>query len=208
MPPRAARPQAVPPLEDRLVDAAMALAAAGPWTGVHLADIARAAGVDLAALYPGYRSKADILGAFIRRVDRSVLTAIEPEAASDPARDRLFDVLMRRFEVLAPYRPALRSIADAARRDGVTLLSQLPGFAESMRWMLRAARIETAGVAGAVRVAGVMAVMAAVMPRFLDDDDDLARTMAALDRYLTRGEKILRPLRRSRVTSAEGHGIV
>lgn len=208
MAPRTAKPKTAPALEDRLINGALALAALRPWAGVHLADIARAAGSDLASLYPLYATKGAILGAFGRRIDRQVLAADFTGLDQEPARDRLFDVLMRRFEALAPHRAALRSIAGAERRDWGAALARLPGFVESMRWMVQAAQLDDAGWLGTLRVGGAAAAFLAVLPRFLEDGDDLARTMAALDRHLASGEKILRRFRPSRVTSAEGHGIV
>ena len=37
--------------------------------------------------------------------------------AEEPARERLFDVLMRRLEALAPYKEAVRSLLRSARRN-------------------------------------------------------------------------------------------
>jgi hypothetical protein len=63
----------------------------------------------------------------------------------------------------------------------------------SSAWMLRAARIEPDGIDGRVRTAGLSAVYASAFRTWLDDDDPgLARTMAALDRRLRRGERTLR----------------
>ena len=56
--------------------------------------------------------------------------------------------------------------------------------------MLHAAGIGTDGVEGGLKVAGLASVYASVFRTWLDDDDPgLARTMAALDRRLRRGER-------------------
>ncbi|MDD3446277.1 MAG: hypothetical protein PHS60_12755, partial [Zavarzinia sp.] len=52
-----------------------------------------------------------------------------------------------------------------------------------------------AGLGGLVRRRGAAAVFLAVMPVFLaDESEDLSRTMAALDRQLARGDRLLRRL--------------
>lgn len=184
-------------VEGRVVDAALALAAERPWAEVTLAAVAGRAGVALADLYPRLASKGAILDRFARRIDRQVLGGDDPSLASEPARDRLFDVLMRRFEALAPYRAALKSIASAERRDPLGLLSRLPGFLESMRWMVEAAGLDGTGWRGLLRQRGAAAVFLAVTPTFLEDEsEDLGKTMAALDKQIARGDRIMRRLAR------------
>ena len=58
--------------------------------------------------------------------------------------------------------------------------------------MLHTAGLGTEGVIGAARVAGLASVYACVFRTWLEDDEPgLARTMAALDRRLRRGEQAL-----------------
>ena len=65
--------------------------------------------------------------------------------------------------------------------------------------MLAAAGIDGEGCRGLLRVQGLLAIYARVFPVWLDDDDPgLARTMAALDRRLRRGEAVLRGMARIR----------
>ncbi|MGA7118343.1 MAG: hypothetical protein WBY12_14235, partial [Hyphomicrobium sp.] len=65
----------------------------------------------------------------------------------------------------------------------------------SQAWMLHAAGVRTDGVLGTSRVTGLASVYASVMQTWLEDDDPgSARTMAALDRRLKRGEQSMRML--------------
>ncbi len=45
----------------------------------------------------------------------------EADLAGLPPRDRVFELLMRRFEALVPFRPGLRRLARDARRDPCVL---------------------------------------------------------------------------------------
>jgi AcrR family transcriptional regulator len=185
-------------VEAKVIAAALALAGEGPWGQVTLATIAARAGVALADLYPRLASKGAILDRFARDIDRTVLAGDDPSLAAEPARDRLFDVLMRRFEALAPHRAALRSIAAAERRDPLGVITRIPGFLESMRWMVEAAGLDGTGWRGLLRQRGTAAVFLAVLPTFLEDDsEDLARTMAALDKQIARGDRLMRRLARA-----------
>ena len=80
---------------DRLLDAALALAASHGWRAVTLNGIASEAGAPLSRVHAAFPSKWAILDAFVDRIDEAVLSRPAP-AGEEPARDRLFDVLMRR----------------------------------------------------------------------------------------------------------------
>ncbi len=176
----------------RVVDAALRLAAERGWSAIGLADIAAAAAMSLADLYALYPSKAAILEALSRDVDRQVLAGLDAAAAETP-RDRLFDVLMKRFDALAAYREGLAAIARDARRDPAIMLCGAGQLLRSMAAMLEAAGISSAGLAGALKTKGLAAIyLATLRDWFRDDTEDKARTMAALDGRLRRAEPCVR----------------
>src|SRR5260370_27804990 len=110
--------------------------------------------------------------------------------AEVPPGERLFDVLMRRLEALAPHRAAIRSLMRSARRHPSLALAFNSLAVKSQRWMLTAANIDAAGPRGIVRAQGLALLFAGVLRTFVDDEDEgLARTMAALDRALARGQR-------------------
>jgi hypothetical protein len=97
--------------------------------------------------------------------------------------------MMRRFDALQPYKPALDVLRRELRGDLVTALCTGASLLRSMRWMLEAAEIPTSGVRGAVAVKlAAAAYLSAMRVWQRDDSQDLARTMAALDARLRRIE--------------------
>lgn len=197
------RQQASP--RDRLIDAALRLAAERPWDEVTLGAIAEEAKLPLAVLYAEFGSRGALLAAYARRIDAAVLSEEDAEALADsPARDRLFEVLMRRFEAMQPHRAAVASIlSDRLRRPGAGLAA-LPQLGRSMAWMLVAAGISTDGWRGLLRIKGLSALWLATLRVWLrDDSEDMAKTMAALDRNLQRAESLLQRLPRRRPGVAE-----
>ncbi len=172
----------------RIVTAALRLAAERPWSEVSMLDIAQSAGIGLLDLRREFGSKALILAAFTRAIDDVILAkATRPEPGTQP-RDAIFEVVMSRFDAMRPYKAGLKSIVaamgfdtDAARR-----------LFASQAWMLNAAGVALDGMGGTIRVVGLASVYTSVFRIWLDDDDPgLARTMAALDRRLRRGEQSL-----------------
>ena len=182
--------------KEAIIDAAMRLAADGTWDHIRLSDIAAEAGETLADMRADFDSKAAILHGLTARIDRIVLAGDDPDMAGEPARDRLFDVLMRRFEAMRPYRAALRSVMRAYRRDPFAMATFNVRLRRSMKWMLEAAGIDATGRLGDIRAQGLVFVWARTMPVFLRDrDPGMARTMAALDRALRDGEQVMRTMR-------------
>lgn len=177
---------------DRVIDATLALAAKQGWSSFGLHDIAEAAQVSLAVLRSLFPSKGAVLGAMMRRTDLVVLQGTQADLDDEPARERLFDVLMRRFDALAPYKDGLRAVMAAVKRDPVFALALHGPASNSMRYMLEAAGIGTSGPLGHLRVQGAVVLFARVMDVWLQDEDqDLARTMARLDRELDQAGRVI-----------------
>jgi AcrR family transcriptional regulator len=190
--PAAARPS--PPdgksERERIVDAFMNLLDEKAFEKIGLGEIAERAGVSLAELRNAFVSKLAMLAAYLKEIDRQVLAGIDGDMADEPPRERLFDVLMRRIDALAPHKAAVRSLVrSAARNPGLALA--LNGFAvRSQQWMLTAADISAAGPRGMLNAQGLALLFASVLRTWLHDDDPgLARTMSALDKALGRGQR-------------------
>jgi len=177
---------------DRVIAAALSLAAEQGWRRLGMAEIAEAAGLSLAGTYEIARSKAAILWMLRREIDTAMLAG--GVASGDSARDRLFDVLMRRFEALRPYRAGLRAIL----RDSVgspALLACLPGLLRSMGWTLAAAGLPASGCRGRLARRVVGAIYVSLLPTFFRDDSrDLGTTMVALDKRLRQVETVFSAL--------------
>ncbi len=173
---------------------ALKRAAAGGWQSASLAAVAADAGVSLVDAYAVFPTRFALLAGLLARTDRQVLVA-GPADPEDMPRDRLFDILMRRFDALAAERDGVVAIVRALPGDPLTAVQLAPGFAASIAWMLEAAGLSTTGVVGSLRVKGLAVVYLATLRTWLDDDSlDMAKTMAALDRNLQRAELLARRL--------------
>jgi AcrR family transcriptional regulator len=176
---------------DAALDAFLRLIAEKGYGKVALRDVAEAAGLGLAELYRVYPDKVALMAGFMARIDGEVLAGTP--SRNDPeetARDRLFDVMMRRYDALRPYRNALREIRRAGTRDPLLALAMGPALRRSMAAMLEAASVSSEGLSGALRQNGLAAIHYAVS-RVYDKDEtaDLSKTMAALDSRLKMAER-------------------
>jgi AcrR family transcriptional regulator len=175
---------------ERIIEAFMALLAEKPIERIDFAEIAKSAHVSLSDLRGIFASTLAILAAQMREIDRAVLAGGDAELADEPPRERLFDVLMRRLEVLAPHKAAVRSLMRSASRNPGLAFALNSLSVRSQQWMLTAADIAASGPRGMMRAQGLALLFASVLRTWIDDQDrGLARTMAALDRALARGQR-------------------
>lgn len=108
---------------------------------------------------------------------------------NDSARDRLFDVLMTRFDQLQAHRSAVQSIAKSAPSDPKMLRTLVCALPNSMRVMLRLARMSADGLEGRLKAQVLSLVWLRVARHWMrDGSEDMAETMAALDKELAQIE--------------------
>ena len=199
------RDGAAPSDTDRIIDAALRLVATEGWRDLSLGSVAAAAGLPVVQIYRLFGSKQAILRGLYRRIDEAVLAEPPQAEAGEHARDRLFDLLMRRFDALGPYKPAIEVLRRELAGDPLTAMCAGGSLMRSLRWMLAAADIATSGARGIVAVKLTAAAYLTTMRAWQEDDSpDLARTMAVLDARLRRIERWLAPVHRQQQTGASG----
>lgn len=182
---------------DQVVETFLNLLADRPYEAVRISDVAEGAKVSLADLYEAFPSRLAIWEAFARRIDHEVLKEGTEDMADEAPRERLFDVMMRRFDALVPFRPQLRRMAEAAGRDPALALALNRIARRSHAWMLAAARIEPGGIESRLLAQGSALTFARVMRVFLEEEDPgMPRTMAELDRRIREGEERFRSIAR------------
>lgn len=187
-----------------IVDAAMELAAERGWRRLSLAEIAARAQLPLGEVIERFSSKAGILRAFLDGLDRAVVAG--DVDLSQPVRDRLFEVVMRRLEAMSPHKAAIRVVLREAGGDPLAALSGARRFPRSMALMLETSGLSSAGLRGVVRIEGLAAIyLNAVRVWLCDDSPDAAKTMAALDRGLRRAESLVAMVTRSRPAAVVQH---
>lgn len=178
-------------IKEEAVQAALKLAAERGWEQVSLRDIAGALGIGLGELRLYVEDKTDILVTLGRMLDRKVLEGVGEGDSESTPRDRLFDILMERYEALNDHREGVCAVLETFLCDPKQAVISLPHLARSMTWMLEAAGIGTEGVKGALKVAGLTAIYLKVLKGWKEDESpDLSKTMAALDKALGHADRM------------------
>ncbi len=174
--------------DQALVAAAFEQAALTGWRGLSIVEAARAAGLPLERARARFPGPATVLMRFGLLADQAALAEVPAEPLP---RDRLFDLLMRRFDVLQQHRAGVLALLQYLPTDPVLALALSAATGRSMGWMLEAAGVSAAGLTGKLRTAGLVGVWLYALRAWKDDDSaDLARTMSAVDKGLDQAEKL------------------
>ena len=170
--------------DQALIAAAFRLAAVSGWARVTIMDAARAADLSRAEARARFPGKRTLLRRFGTLLDQRALADASHEG---PVRDQLFDLLMSRFDAMKPHQEGVQALLRHLPSDPATALALACATRLSMRWMLQAAGESTAGLRGELKVRGLVAVWLWALRAFeRDESEDLAATMAALDKALDR----------------------
>ena len=175
-----------------LVAAVFAQAGERGWSRVSIVEAARAAGLDLPRARRRFPSKLHVLIRFGSIADQTALTGATTDG---PVKDRLFDIIMRRFDALQAHRDGVIAVLDAARFDPALGLILTRLSTRSMAWLLEGVGIPAGGLRGLLRTKGLLGVwLYAVRSWTQDDSPDLSSTMTAVDKALDRAGMFARYL--------------
>ena len=129
------RPNNQAGLDQAMVQATMDIAAAGDWASCRLVDIAAVVGLNPSALPARYRDKTDVLRVLADKLDAEVLAAVDVSADDPdiPVRERLLEVLMQRFDTMAPCKAGITGVLRAIPLSPSTIRYGVPALVRSMR---------------------------------------------------------------------------
>lgn len=177
---------------DHALDAFITAFAADGFAGATLAAAARAGDTNAGAIAGHVAGRWEALDRFNRRLDLAALDLARPDATA-LARERLFDLIMARFDAAEPHKPACARLAADARRSPGLALALAAQLGRTANMLLGAADVGTSGPAGIARINGLAALLADVARVWLTDDEpDMGATMKALDHRLGQAERAAR----------------
>ena len=171
-------------LDQALIAAVFSQAALRGWADVNIVEAARDASLPLDRVRARFPGRGAVLLRFGIQADQAALTA----GSNEPSpRERLFDMVMSRFDALQQNRAGILQLLSALRTDPATSLLLYGATLRSMKWLLDGAGIPSAGIVGGLRVHGLLALWLYALRAWEGDESpDLSATMAAVDRGLDR----------------------
>ena len=171
-----------PDLDRALITALFEQAALRGWPEATIASAARDAGLPLDRVRARFPSKGAALLRFGLLADQAALGSGTPD---ETPRERLFDMVMRRYDSLQAHRDGVLALLRALPREPGTGTLLYMATLRSMAWLLDAAGVPMGGIAGQLRAHGLLAIWLRGLRTWQgDESQDLSATMAAVDKGL------------------------
>lgn len=173
-----------------LARAALTFAGSGTsWREATLAKLAHVASRPVTDFYGASLSEA--VDCVEEAFDRAIADGADSLDPAQSVRDRLFELIMRRFEAMEPHRAAVLAMEQGVDRDPTLLAGVHQRNVRCARWVLALAGLEADGMTGQARAQGLGVIVGQARAAWRGDDaGDFAKTMASLDRNLRRAEEM------------------
>ena len=172
-----------------LARSALTLAMRRPWKECSLTLFAAEASRPVSDFYGA--SLGEAVDCVEEAFDRAIGDDLEALDPGQSVRDRLFDLIMRRFEAMEQYRVAVLAMEQGQDRDPTLLAAAHQRHVRCARWVLVLAGLEADGMTGQARAQGLGVIIGQARAAWRGDEDgDFAKTMASLDKNLRRAEEM------------------
>lgn len=193
---RRAAPRGHRSAKDRILDEAVALAEEVGWNAVRLREVAERLDIPLAEILTHYRDLDAVADAWFERAWQAMLAPPPDGFSALPARERLYQVLMRWFDALAAHRRVtgqmLRTkLYPSHPHHWVPLVFNL---SRSIHWLREAALLDATGAQRQMEEVGLSALFLATLADWLRDEtpgqertrERLRRRLDGADRAMAR----------------------
>ena len=175
-----------------LIDTTLSLAGELGWPSVTLQLIGKTANVPLSEVSAIFSSKWDILEAFRERTDLLLTAGKSANLSGQSAKDRLFDILMARIEIIEPWKAGIGSIARHAVAQPITGIRLFTSLNKSMERMIEHVNAKIQGPGKLIQSRGLTLIYLLVLRRWIGDhSSDLGPTMAELNERLISADQLL-----------------
>ena len=178
------------------VEAALRMAGAIPWSDISLGDIAAEAGITEDSLKSFFPSKLSILRTYSRQVDEQVAERGVSISVDETMKDRLFEAIMIRLDILDKNKDAIPSILRATiPGNPEAIAAGASDLRRAMAQILDLCGGSSGGICGQVKLSALGLIYLNVTRVWLrDETPDNGKTMAALDKALARAESMMKSL--------------
>ena len=195
------RPRAT--IEARILETALDLAEESGWDNLRLSTVADRLGISLADLLPHYRDLDGVADAWFAKAWQAMLATTPEGFAALPARARLFILMMRWFDALAPRRAVTAQMIRAKLYPSHPhhWVPMIFNLSRTIQWLRDAAHLDAGGRRRQLEEVGLSALFLATLRVWMSDESpDQARTRTYLERRLARADRVMARLWRPRRT--------
>lgn len=179
---------------ERIVDAALALAADSHWESLRLYDVAANLGISLNDIRWHFREKEDLVEAWFDRADTAMLAVPETPGFHElTSTERIHKLIMAWLDALASYRLVTRQMIVNKLEPG-HLHVQIPGLlrvSRTVQWVREAAGRNATFVRRALEETALTSIYLATFAHWMSDNSvDSQKTRRFLELRLRDAERL------------------
>lgn len=176
--------------KERIAFAVLDLVNRFGWTNLSLSQIRKAAKIPTQEFHKIVSDKKDLLPLLVRFISDQMAARVERDMRGE-ARERLFEVIMARFDALQDHRRPILKIVRESRKTLFHPCAFLQAEKEALAQMISLAQLETKRGQYLLLFAGLSFLYVAVFALWMRDETlDMSKTMAGLDRSLKLADKL------------------
>ncbi|MDV7339570.1 hypothetical protein RYZ26_08200 [Terasakiella sp. A23] len=175
--------------QDKIIDAFLVLAKDRAVHHISIADIEKQAALEKEATDHNFTSVFNVVDAYLNKINLQVVTSYtyDPE---DTVRERLFDLLMQYFDALDAHKEAALNIERGFCARPLELLKRRSEIHNLFHEMLDVTKATSHRCRTPFKIRGLEGIFLMTYHVWKKDDtEDMAKTMAALDKHLANAEK-------------------
>jgi len=184
----------------------MELVADAGWSNFTLDALARKQEIEELELEKLFSDKVGLLQAFSEFIDEQTLANLDSDIFDPeiPIRERLLEIMLVRFDVLAPYKDGVCELFKVTGKDPKMLAVAAKAIKISMRSSLETVGVSTKGIKGIIKIKGLAAVFLFGMRTWSKEEGrDITATTRILDDRLKWADSLAESLGLVEETSAQ-----
>ena len=177
--------------EHIFLDKAFSVIAKDGWTNFSLLQFSKIQKIPIQDLKNFFRDKDHILDRFTKMIDYKVESNIDFEEMKNTSKkDNLFEFIMLRLEAMQPYKVALKNILSSAKEKPVILKRLSKNIVNSLDLYLELSSYYDDTFLDFFKKNAIFLIYSLTFKVWLtDESDDLSKTMAELDKFLSMADK-------------------
>lgn len=172
-------------LHSKIIEATLEVLTQTSWDVLTMEELAAKLSITPIQLYAHFPTRCDLLKGIVQFIDDKMLELYQEGNEDLTLQEKLFDIIMCRFEVMETYKKSLKNIILTIWRDPISFPSGVFSGLHSMGIILGAVGVPIEGIKGKLNIKILSFFYLYTLKFWFDDEtQDMAKTLAHVDKGL------------------------
>lgn len=172
-------------IRSKIIETALEILIQTPWDMLTMEALAEKMTITPVQLYHIFSTRCELLKGIVQFIDDKMMALYQEGQGDLPLQEKLFDIIMCRFEVMETYKKSLKNIVFAIWRDPLSFPGGILSGLHSMTLILEVVDVPVQGIKGKFNL-NILSFfyLYALKFWFEDDTQDMAKTLTHVDKGL------------------------